>query len=82
MNWDNVCVWVSVSVLLFILVRFIMFRPIEKRYEAALDDLLSKEIARSFYKELHLTLVTLVEAYEKKYYKIDTSVTRNEYGTV
>lgn len=82
MNWNNVCVWISVSVLLFILVRFIMLRSIEKCYEAALNNLLLKEIARSLYKELHLTLVTLVEVYEKKYYKIDASVTRNEYGTV
>lgn len=47
------CIWVSVSVLLFILVRFIMLRPIEKRYEAALNNLLAKEIARLLYKELH-----------------------------
>lgn len=53
MNLDNVCIWIGVFILLFILARFIMLRPIEKRYEATLNDLLAKEIARSLYKELH-----------------------------
>lgn len=43
----------SVSVLLFILVRFIALRPFEKRYEAALDDLLAKEIAQALYQTIH-----------------------------
>ena len=53
MNWDNVCSFIVFAGSAYILLWFILIRPLNKRYKKALATLLGKEIARSLYQQMH-----------------------------
>ncbi len=53
MNGDNVCSFIVFAGGAYILLWFILIRPLNKRYKKALATLLGKEIARSLYQQMH-----------------------------
>jgi len=53
MNWDSLCSFIVLSGIAYILLWFILIRPLNKRYKRALATLLGKEIARSLYQQMH-----------------------------
>ena len=53
MNWDSLCSFIVLSGIAYILLWFILIRPLNKRYKEALASLLGKEIARSLYQQMH-----------------------------
>ena len=53
MNWDSLCLFIVFAGSAYILLWFILIRPLNKRYKRALATLLGKEIARSLYQQMH-----------------------------
>ena len=53
MNWDSLCSFIVPAGIAYILLWFILIRPLNKRYKRALATLLGKEIARSLYQQIH-----------------------------
>ena len=53
MNWDSLCLFIVPAGSAYILLWFILIRPLNKRYKKALATLLGKEIARSLYQQIH-----------------------------
>lgn len=53
MNWDSLCLFIVPAAFAYILLWFILIRPLNKRYKKALATLLGKEIARSLYQQMH-----------------------------
>ncbi len=53
MNGDNVCSFIVLAGIAYILLWFILIRPFNRRYKRALATLLGKEIARSLYQQMH-----------------------------
>ena len=53
MNWDNACSFIVLVGSAYILLWFILIRPLNRRYKKALATLLGKEIARSLYQQMH-----------------------------
>ena len=53
MNWDSLCAFIVIATFAYILLSFILIRPLNKRYKRALATLLGKEIARSLYQQMH-----------------------------
>ena len=53
MNWDNVCSFIVFAGSAYILLWFMLIRPLNRRYKRALATLLGKEIARSLYQQMH-----------------------------
>ena len=53
MNWDSLCLFIVPAGSAYILLWFILIRPLNKRYKKALATLLGKEIARSLYQQMH-----------------------------
>ena len=53
MNWDSLCLFIVFAGSAYILLWFILIRPLNKRYKRALATLLGKEIARSLYQQIH-----------------------------
>ncbi len=53
MNWDSLCAFIVLATFAYILLSFILIRPLNKRYKRALATLLGKEIARSLYQQMH-----------------------------
>ena len=53
MNWDSLCQFIIPAGSAYILLWFILIRPLNKRYKKALASLLGKEIARSLYQQMH-----------------------------
>ena len=53
MNWDSLCLFIVFAGSAYILLWFILIRPLNKRYKKALATLLGKEIARSLYQQMH-----------------------------
>ena len=53
MNWDSLCQFIIPAGSAYILLWFILIRPLNKRYKRALATLLGKEIARSLYQQMH-----------------------------
>ena len=53
MNWDSLCAFIVLATFAYILLSFILIRPLNKRYKRALASLLGKEIARSLYQQMH-----------------------------
>ena len=62
MNWDSLCLFIVPAGSAYILLWFILIRPLNKRYKKALATLLGKEIARSLYQQMHPEFT-----YENKY---------------
>ncbi|NBK98255.1 MAG: hypothetical protein EOM50_09570 [Erysipelotrichia bacterium] len=53
MNWDSICQFIIPAGSAYILLWFMLIRPLNKRYKKALATLLGKEIARSLYQQMH-----------------------------
>ncbi len=53
MNWDSLCSFIVFAGSAYILLWFILIRPLNRRYKKALATLLGKEIARSLYQQIH-----------------------------
>ena len=53
MNWDSLCSFIVFAGSAYILLWFILIRPLNRRYKKALATLLGKEIARSLYQQMH-----------------------------
>ena len=53
MNWDSLCLFIVFAGSAYILLWFILIRPLNRRYKRALATLLGKEIARSLYQQIH-----------------------------
>ena len=53
MNWDNLCSFIVLSGIAYILLWLMLIRPLNRRYKKALATLLGKEIARSLYQQMH-----------------------------
>ena len=53
MNWDSLCSFIVFAGSAYILLWFILIRPLNRRYKKALASLLGKEIARSLYQQMH-----------------------------
>ena len=53
MNWDSLCLFIVFAGSAYILLWFILIRPLNRRYKKALATLLGKEIARSLYQQMH-----------------------------
>ena len=53
MNWDSLCSFIVFAGSAYILLWFILIRPLNRRYKKALASLLGKEIARSLYQQIH-----------------------------
>ena len=53
MNWDSLCLFIVFAGSAYILLWFILIRPLNRRYKKALASLLGKEIARSLYQQMH-----------------------------
>ena len=53
MNWDSLCLFIVPAGSAYILLWFILIRPLNRRYKKALATLLGKEIARSLYQQMH-----------------------------
>ena len=53
MNWDSLCSFIVPAAIAYILLWFMLIRPLNRRYKKALATLLGKEIARSLYQQMH-----------------------------
>ena len=53
MNWDSLCQFIIPAGSAYILLWFMLIRPLNRRYKKALATLLGKEIARSLYQQMH-----------------------------
>ena len=53
MNWNNVCSFIVLAGIAYILLWLMLIRPFNRRYKKALARLLGKEIARSLYQQMH-----------------------------
>ena len=53
MNFNNLCMFLAITVPLFFIARYFLLRPIERRLEIALDEHLAKAIAKSLYYEIY-----------------------------
>jgi len=53
MNFDNLCMFLAITVPLSLIARYFLLRPIERRLEVALDAHLAKAIAKSLYYEIY-----------------------------
>ncbi len=53
MNGDNLCSFIVLSGIAYILLWLMLIRPLNRRYKKALATLLGKEIARSLYQQMH-----------------------------
>ena len=53
MSWDSLCTFILPAGIAYILLWFMLIRPLNIRYKKALASLLGKEIARSLYQQFH-----------------------------
>ncbi len=53
MNFDNLCMFLAITVPLSLIARYFLLRPIERRLEIVLDEHLAKAIARKLYHEIY-----------------------------
>ena len=63
MNGDSLCSFIVFAGSAYILLWFILIRPLNRRYKKALATLLGKEIARSLYQQMHLEFTYATKKY-------------------